>query len=166
MPLALKHTGFLGETPSPSEKSARAYENGIDVTGQRDPSYVFGAGDMVSDVRDLTTFVESIHKGTALDAPSLAKLQEYLPVSGTWSIIGYGFGFAREEIPDASGAAIHLEGHGGAWDGLSQMHWVQEWNAFLVLLANERFHLEAGGTELLTQAMNRLIVALDRKWIR
>lgn len=116
------------------------------------------------DVRDLTTFVESIHKGTALDAPLLAKLQEYLPVSGTWSITGYGFGFPREEIPDASG--IHLEGHGGAWDGLSQMHWVQEWNAYLVLLANERFHLEPGGTELLTEPMKRLVVALDRKWIR
>ncbi|MGM1064607.1 serine hydrolase domain-containing protein [Saccharothrix sp. Mg75] len=111
-PLGMRDTVVPGTSAGIPGPHAHAYyryqkdgrEEVVDITRQN-PSWVPGAGDLVSTTADLAAFMAGLTGGTLLPAPLLAEMREPHPATG------YGLGlFVLDLGPGCGGAVLNHNG--------------------------------------------------------
>ncbi|OLF13611.1 serine hydrolase domain-containing protein [Actinophytocola xanthii] len=107
-PLGLSGTvapGTSPEIPGPHAHGYYHYEGRtVDVTRQN-PSWVPGAGDLISTTRDLHRFTAALTSGRLVPAPLLAEMQRPHPSSG------YGLGLFVLDLGPGCGTVLNHNGH-------------------------------------------------------
>ncbi|GAB2952787.1 serine hydrolase domain-containing protein [Micromonospora polyrhachis] len=112
-PLGLSGTvvpGAWSGIPGPHARSYYHYQDAgqwrtVDVTRQN-PSWLFGAGDMISTTQDLHTFFSALLGGKLLPAPLLAEMRKAHPGGN-----GFGLGLRVQDVsPDCDGTIFFHNG--------------------------------------------------------
>ncbi|WP_245724544.1 serine hydrolase domain-containing protein [Micromonospora citrea] len=119
-PLGMSGTvapGTWPKIPGPHAHAYYRYEDGgqqktVDITRQN-PSWVPGAGDMISTTRDLHTFISALMSGRLLPYPLLTEMRTPHPTSG------YGLGlFVLDLGPSCGGTILN---HNGSVQGYATL---------------------------------------------
>jgi D-alanyl-D-alanine carboxypeptidase len=98
------------------------YEGQRDETMGRDMSFAWGAGNIVSNVDDLSRFAQALFGGALLRPESLATMQRFIGTHG-WDSpdLTYGLGVMQTVLPGAQPAVAR--GHTGALIGYRSALW-------------------------------------------
>ncbi|WP_197679875.1 serine hydrolase domain-containing protein [Microlunatus soli] len=109
-PLQLSGTSLPGDDPRIPEPAVRAVGSGgdgrtVDVTEQNE-SLDWAAGEMISTLADLDTFLDALLAGRLISSSALHQMQRTVPMGLGFS---YGLGLERFDLPCGG----HLWGHGG-----------------------------------------------------
>ncbi|WP_440105706.1 serine hydrolase domain-containing protein [Streptosporangium sp. H16] len=116
-PLGLRGTVVPGARPGipgPHAHGYHRYQDAdqwkvVDVTRQN-PSWSFGAGEMISTTRDLHTFFSALQAGRLLPAPLLAEMREPHPRSeGLFGRYGLGL-YVQDTGPGCVGTVLNHNG--------------------------------------------------------
>jgi D-alanyl-D-alanine carboxypeptidase len=120
-PLGLRHTFVTPDDQLPGNLM-RGYEGQRDETMGRDMSFVWGAGNVISSVEDLSRFATALFGGALLRPESLATMQTFVGTRG-WDPpdLTYGMGLMRLLLRAAQ--PTPALGHTGALIGYRTALW-------------------------------------------
>jgi D-alanyl-D-alanine carboxypeptidase len=120
-PLGLHHT-FVAPDDQLTGNLMHGYEGRRDETMGRDMSFAWGAGNIVSNVDDLSRFAQALFGGALLRPESLATMQRFIGTHG-WDSpdLTYGLGVMQTVLPGAQPAVAR--GHTGALIGYRSALW-------------------------------------------
>ncbi|HEX8630903.1 MAG TPA: serine hydrolase domain-containing protein, partial [Catenuloplanes sp.] len=163
-PLGLRDTSFPVDNPAIAGRNARGYSLPVDPrtgpveTGDPqdftvlNPSFAWAAGNVVSDLDDLTRFLSALLRGRLLSPALLAEMKT--PLDTGDPEVGYGLGLQVINTP--CGPVI---GHDGSISGFHTMVLATETgHRQFALVVNEYFLTRAG-----RQAFDQAVITLMRQ---
>ncbi|MFI6298985.1 serine hydrolase domain-containing protein [Nonomuraea sp. NPDC050790] len=125
-PLGLKNTlvpGTSSEMPAPYAHAYYRYQDDdqqwkvIDVTRQN-PSWISGAGEMISTTKDLQTYFSELNKGHLFSAGLLAEMRRTHPESaGLFGSYGLGL-YVQDTGPNCDGIVVNHNGSNNGYGAL------------------------------------------------